>query len=152
MGGSSSCSSGSGSSSSGSGSSSSGGGRGGGPVPSKDRNTGEPIGKDGYIPYYGDVLSRPVTLLVSHWGVYIGNGRVIELLDDEYLHNNNIYHKDWYGFSKVDNKDVVHDTRVGDRAVALYKEYDDGNKKYGYNLYTNNCKDFCKLCVRQRYI
>lgn len=76
-----------------------------------------------------------------HWGVHVGRGKIIELLDDGELHEAWIGYGDWkcnVGIICEGGQLAAH------RAEQEYKN----NKKQGYNLATNNCRDFCRRCCK----
>lgn len=74
-----------------------------------------------------------------HWGVHVGHGRIIELLDDGKLH------EAWLG-SGAWNCDVGIIREGGNRAADRAKQEFLNNPNQGYDLVTNNCRDFCRRC------
>lgn len=76
-----------------------------------------------------------------HWGVHVGHGRIIELLDDGYLH------EAWLGYKAWDcDVGIICE---GGNLAAHRAEQEFKNKRYqGYNLANNNCRDFCRRCCK----
>ena len=75
-----------------------------------------------------------------HWGVHIGDGKIIELLDDGNLHVAWVNHGLWEKWGII--------CKGGQKAANKARNAYHDKRYQGYNLATNNCRDFCRRCCK----
>lgn len=74
-----------------------------------------------------------------HWGIHVGNGRIIEFLDDSNVH------QAWITSGNWDRPVAV--IRTGSHYAAADAEQRFARNSEGkYDLWNNNCRDFCRRC------
>lgn len=84
-------------------------------------------------------LDLETMLAGIHWGIHVGNGKIVEYLDDSHLHIAYLTNQSW------DRPVAI--IKTGSQVVAANAENRFLLDSEGeYSLYTNNCRHFCRRC------
>lgn len=119
------------------------------------------IFREAVEPKVGSILAISLGFVLEHTGIYIGNGKVIELYGDGYINEitlkqflNGAYDLDPSFLSIVartgvniytacSNGKVIANKQVAERAITISKSC----KKIDYSVLNNNCHMFSGFCL-----
>jgi hypothetical protein len=112
-------------------------------------------------PKAGSILAIALGVVFEHTGIYIGNGKVIELygngninqislkqfLSGAYLPNpsdlDKIARTGVNIYTACANGEVIADSKIAERAILIKKKC----QHVGYNVFSNNCHMFSGFCL-----